>query len=101
MLNECRYAPGQHHKQSDQRQISIAVGAALNADLDEADGRHEHADEPEPAKKQKRMFAGGEDYCGSDDEKKDCRSRDLRCRPGSGMRVKNGKMVRPKHIEDV
>ena len=46
--------PDQHHEDADQRQVGVAIGPRLLADLDQADHRHQHAEVPEPAGQQVR-----------------------------------------------
>src|SRR5580693_3440953 len=45
-------APDQHHEDSDQRDISVAVGDCLLAYLDESNDGNKSAEEPEPTGKQ-------------------------------------------------
>ena len=42
-------APGQDEEQPEGREVGVAVGHGLAADLHQADDRHERAQEPEPA----------------------------------------------------
>ena len=48
--------PGQHDAQPDLRQVRIAVGHRLGADLHQADHGHQHAQVPQPADDQVRML---------------------------------------------
>ena len=49
MLRQLAQPPRQRDEDADQRDVRVAVGHRLRADLDEADHRHERPEVPEPA----------------------------------------------------
>src|SRR5690348_14322641 len=101
MGDEFRCAPGQHYEQSYQGQVSVAVSAGLNSDLNETDCRHKHSEEPKPANREIGMFAARKKGGSSHNEKKKRGNQYLQRRPCSGVWIKHREMIRPKHVEDV
>ena len=95
-------APRDHHAQADHRQVHVAVGHRLVADLDEPDDRHEHADEPEPADCEVRLACA---TCRTDrrgdDEQQRRRADDGRHRPGLEQRIERREIARPEEFAEV
>jgi hypothetical protein len=49
--------PDDRHEQADQRHVRVAIGERLIADLDDADHRHQRAEEEQPADQRSGMSA--------------------------------------------
>ena len=73
--HEVQSAPRHRDRETDERQIGVAVGHALRAHLHEPNHRNEHAQEPEPSHQQKRS-AAPEDEGACREDREDCGRRE-------------------------
>ena len=95
------HAPDQNHEHANQRQICVAVGHGLVADLNQADDGNQHPDKPKPADRRKGKFLSPPDR-GDAKDGKQCRGKQHQPqRPMPRMRIWTGQRGRPKHLAQI
>jgi len=93
--------PGDHDEHANEREVAVAVGHGLFADLDEADGGNEDAEEPEPAEEEVGLGSAAKDAQNGEGDKEEDGADDDPERPLVDVGIKDAEAGGPKHFHEI
>ena len=97
-----RAAPGQGEAQPDLRQVHVAVGHRMHADLHQPDGGHEHSQVPEPADRQIGIPPPADQHRGRDGRQNQQGGDRLPRRQSiERMRIEDSQIAGPERLAEV